>query len=349
MKAGARGTKNLKETDMKKLLAFIIISIAMISCYDNYIYDFTYTGVYFPYQQDVRTFVVGEGMKIDVGVTMGGVRKNTIDRTVSFTFDNTLITPARLNSMKTASLAYIKAAATPVTTLYRLPGTYFTITDSTKMIIKSGQHMGAVTIRPDSLLFLRDSLRTMYSTFALPFYITAAPTIDSIIEPRRTNIVGLKFENMLFGNYWHGGQAIVNRPGKSDTTIKYYTAIPGPEAKVWILTTKGPKTVYVNGYADQVTGRKEMTLTLDNRNIVNLTVQNNTVAAGLSTYAFASDGNNYFYKAKLLQDRKIYLKYSYLNTGNGWTYHCTDTLTFRNRIRDGVNEWQDENPDHYLK
>lgn len=27
--------------------------------------------------------------------------------------------------------------------------------------------------------------------------------------------------------------------------------------------------------------------------------------------------------------------------------YVTDTLTFRNRIRDGVNEWQDENPDHY--
>ena len=38
---------------MKKLLAFIILSIAMVSCYDNYIYDFTYTGIYFPYQKDV--------------------------------------------------------------------------------------------------------------------------------------------------------------------------------------------------------------------------------------------------------------------------------------------------------
>ena len=26
-----------------------------------------------------------------------------------------------------------------------------------------------------------------------------------------------------------------------------------------------------------------------------------------------------------------------------------DTLAFRNRIRDGINEWQDENPGHYKK
>jgi hypothetical protein len=34
---------------MKKILAFIILSIAMVSCYEDYIYDFTYTSIYFPY------------------------------------------------------------------------------------------------------------------------------------------------------------------------------------------------------------------------------------------------------------------------------------------------------------
>jgi hypothetical protein len=87
---------------MKKILTFIILSIAMVSCYDSYIYDFTYTSVYFFYQKDVRTFVVGEGMKIQVGADLGGVRENTMDRTVSFVLDNALITPALLNSMKSA-------------------------------------------------------------------------------------------------------------------------------------------------------------------------------------------------------------------------------------------------------
>ena len=32
---------------------------------------------------------------------------------------------------------------------------------------------------------------------------------------------------------------------------------------------------------------------------------------------------------------------------DGTVTEVTDTLTFRNRIRDGVNEWQDENPQHY--
>jgi hypothetical protein len=45
----------------------------------------------------------------------------------------------------------------------------------------------------------------------------------------------------------------------------------------------------------------------------------------------------------------LILKYKYTNAGNGWTYHCTDTIQFRNRLRDGINEWQDENPSHYTK
>ena len=47
-----------------------------------------------------------------------------------------------------------------------------------------------------------------------------------------------------------------------------------------------------------------------------------------------------------LQNRKLFLNYRFAN-GDGTTTYVQDTLTFRNRIRDGVNEWQDENPEHY--
>lgn len=58
------------------------------------------------------------------------------------------------------------------------------------------------------------------------------------------------------------------------------------------------------------------------------------------------DGESTFNRPKLLQERKLFLKYKYANA-DGTTSYATDTLTFRNRIRDGVNEWQDENPSHY--
>jgi len=149
---------------------------------------------------------------------------------------------------------------------------------------------------------------------------------------------------MLYGNYWHGGAAVVNRPTRPDTTIKYPTTIPIQENLIWTLTTAGPSTLTCNGYFNKtvLAGRRQMNLTQKGTKII-------LSAGNQATYVYTSDGECTFNNAKLLQDRKIFLKYSYFDPASGYTYHCTDTLTFRNRIRDGVNEWQDENPSHYDK
>ncbi len=323
---------------MKKFLAFIVVSIAMVACYPDYITDYDYSGVYFPYQTDVRTFVVGEGMKIEVGVTIGGIIKNTKDRNVSFVLDQTLITPERLVIFKTAANAYIKDPVSTVTAFSLLPTNYYTISNSNTMVIKQGQHMGSVVIRPDSAKFLGDPATKM-ANYVLPFKITAADA-DTILEPRRYAVIGLRYDNMLFGKYWHGGAAIVNRPAKSDTTIRYYTAVPMPEPKVWTLTTNSPNSLNAPGFLDQVTGKPEMLLTLNGNDISISSVPGSTVVID-------PDGASVFNRSKLLQNRKIFLKYKYTDPKTNFTYHCTDTLTFRNRVRDGINEWQDENPANY--
>lgn len=325
---------------MKKILAFIILSLAMVSCYEGYIYDYVITAVYLPYQIDVRTFVVGEGMKVEVGAALSGVRQNTRDRIVNYELDNSLITPAVLAQMKSAQ-AYIKDNVASVTNLLPLPSNYYTITPSTsQMVIKSGDHMGAVWIKPDSAAFLSDPL-TGSANYVLPFRLTDADA-DTILESKSTLVIGFIYENKLFGKYWHGGAALVNRPGKADTTIVYKTTIPIAETKIWTLTTTAPNALYANGYLDQTTSKNEMLLTLNGSDV---TISS---SAG-STFTISQDGPCTYNNPKLLQDRKIFLKYSYTNPGNGFTYHCTDTLKFRNRIRDGINEWQDENPSHYTK
>ena len=342
MRDGLHGTKTLKETDMKKILALIILSVAMVSCYDSYIFDFTYTSIYFPYTMDVRTFVVGEGMKIEVGAALGGVRENTIDRNVSFVLDNTLITPALLANMKAASQPYIKNPSTPVSTLLPLPSNYYTISNPNTMVIKSGQHMGSVTIKPDSVTFLNDSLKTLYSTYILPFRITAAQS-DSIKFNKNTNTVGVRFENMLFGNYWHGGAARVsmyNNPGVDSATIVYRWAVNDVASKIWTLTTAGPQTLYTNGYYNLTTTKNELKLVLKGTNVY-------VSSATGSTNTYVANGASTFNRSKLLQERKIFLNYKFVAKNK--TYYCTDTLYFRNRLRDGVNEWQDENPSHYTK
>lgn len=343
MRDGLHGTKTLKETVMKKILALIVLSIAMVSCYEEYLLDYPITSIYFPIQQDVRTFVVGEGMKFEVGVSLGGVRDNTMDRNVGFILDPALITAARLTSMKTSSWGYIKDAATPVAALQLMPTTYYQMTPSTTtMVIKSGWHGGTVVIKADSANFLNDSLKTRVSTYVLPFYITSADA-DSILTAKRSNVVGVMFENKLFGNYWHGGAALVNRPLKADTTIVYKTTIPTQENLIWTLTTAGPSTLTCNGYYSKTVtaGKKQLNLTLKGTKIY--------LSAGTdASSAFTSDGECTFNNSKLLQERKIILRYKYTETVSPfYTYHCTDTLTFRNRMRDGINEWQDENPGNY--
>jgi hypothetical protein len=323
---------------MKKMLSFLLLSIIMVSCYESYLKDFDYNAVYFTYQTDVRTFVVGEGMKIQIGVALGGVKENTLDRNVGFTVQNSLITPAILTTMKNGA-SYIKTAVSSVSTLLPLPSNYYTLSDNSTIVIKSGQHSGSVTLNVDSAKFLSDPA-TLVATYAIPVYITSA-NVDSILEPKRYTVIGLKYENMLFGNYWHGGVTTVkDGSGTTINTIRYPTTIPTAENKMWKLTTIAPNKLVTNGYSDQITTKTEMTLTLNGTSI---TISN---ATG-STFNIQPDGTSTFNNAKLLQDRKLVLSYKYVNGAN--TYYVQDTLTFRNRIRDGVSEWQDENPSHYSK
>ncbi|MCX6334599.1 MAG: DUF1735 domain-containing protein [Bacteroidia bacterium] len=328
---------------MKKILALIVLSIAMVSCYEEYIVDYPYTAVYFYLQQDVRTFVIGEGMKFKVGVTMGGVSDNTMTRNVGFTLDNSLITPARLAGMKLASQGYIKNAVTPVAAFELLPTTHYTLSNSSTMVIPSGWYTGLIDVKADSVAFLNDSVKTKVSTYVLPFKITSADA-DSVLPLKNYNVVGTMYENMLFGNYWHGGSALINRPAKTDTTIKYYTTVPVAENRIWTLTTVSPQVLSCNGYysATVTAAANHMTFVLKGNKIIlsdgTTTVQN-----------FTPEGECTFNNARLLQNRKIFLKYKYTDAVSGYTYHCTDTLTFRNRVRDGTNEWQDENPGHYTK
>lgn len=323
---------------MKKILILLFVSVFLNACYDDYVQDYIYDGIYFPYQLDVRTLVVGEGMKIQLGVALGGVSDNVKDRVVNYQIDNSLINAQTLASMKTAA-NYIKTAVNPVNELKLMPANYYQLSDNSKFVIKAGQHSASVTLKADSAKFLAD-LSTLVATYALPLRITSADA-DSVLKTKSYAVIGLKYENMLFGNYWHGGVTVEkDAAGAVVKTIPYYTAINAPTSKAWVLTTVGPMALTSNGYADVTNPTKqEMKLTLNGGKITVSSLPGASVQ-------ILPDGECTFNQAKLLQNRKIYLKYKYVNAA-GNTCYAQDTLTFRNRIRDGINEWQDENPNNY--
>lgn len=322
---------------MKKIGVFILLAAALTSCYDEYVKDYDYDGVYFPYQENVRTFVVGEGLKIDVGAVLAGVLENNKDRVVRYQIKNDLVTPDALARMKSGQ-NYIKNSVAGVNELLPMPADYYSLSNSEEMLIRKGSHGGTVTVYADSAKFLSDP-KTLKAAYVLPFYIESADA-DSIIEPMRYAVIGLKYENMLFGNYWHGGVRVVkDAAGNTLNTVAYYTQIPQPESKVWTLSTVAPFELETNGLADDA-DKGSMKLTLNS---------DGTITVGKSSSSDINvlpDGESRFNQAKLLQDRKIFLKYKYDN-GDGTISYVTDTLTFRNRVRDGVNEWQDENPGNY--
>ena len=323
---------------MKKILFLMVVSLLLNACYDDYVKDYDYDGIYFPYQIDVRTLVVGEGMKIQFGVALGGVSDNVKDRIVDFQIDNSLISAQTLASMKAAA-TYIKTAAAPVTELKLLPANYYQLSDNSRFVIKAGQHSGTVTLKADSVKFLAD-VSTLIPTYAIPLRITTADA-DTVLLSKNYAVIGLKYENMLFGNYWHGGVMVEkDAAGAVLKTTEYYTSINGPVSKAWALTTVEPMALTTNGYADIINpAKQEMKLTQSGGKITLSSLPDASVQ-------ILPDGECTFNQAKLLQNRKIFLKYKYVNAA-GNTCYATDTLTFRNRIRDGVNEWQDENPGNY--
>ena len=325
---------------MKKLIAFLILSIIVVSCYDEYVQDYDFNGVFFPNPVNVRTVVVGEGMKIRVGAQIGGILENNQERIVNFVIDNSLVTPAALARMQTNSWAWVSGPAGKVTTLQPLPSNYYTLSDPGKIVIQKGWHSGYVTLTVDSANFLADHPATLDPIYAIPFYISTADA-DTIIESKRSTVIGIRYEHMLFGNYLHGGVTTVkNAAGTTVETITYVTSRAQPDNAIMRLTTVAPNAVVTNGYSLTRPGSPQIVLTLSGTNVAV------SSAAGATT-TFEPDGASSFNASKLLQDRKLFLNYKYVE--GDLTYHCQDTLTFRNRIRDGVNEWQDENPDNYTK
>ena len=77
---------------MRKIAVLSAVLLAAVSCYDPYIKDYDFNAVYVAYQYDLRTFVVGEGMKFRLTAGLGGVLENERDRKVDFEIDPQLVT-----------------------------------------------------------------------------------------------------------------------------------------------------------------------------------------------------------------------------------------------------------------
>ncbi len=331
---------------MKKILFPLLAALLLCGCYEPYVKDYDYSGVYIAYQYDLRSLVVGEGMCFDFGVVLGGVNSNGIDRDVEFVVDDDLVTgdlseyggtDAFEGLLNSPSQSYVATAIknAGIYGVSPVPQSYYTLSDNGKMTIKAGRHTATVRFNVDSLAVISDAHFNHKPYYAFAWRITSADA-DRIVEGKNFGIVALRLENMFFGSWYHGGTSVVVNDSDgsevSGTRQIYPTHMPSSAStyEVYNLTTSGAYTCSTN-FRHNSAGT--MTVNMDGSEVS---------VSGEGITDLGSDWN----RSQLLQNRKVYLNYKYSN-GDGTSTVVTDTLTFRNRERDGVNEWQDSNPEHY--
>jgi hypothetical protein len=169
----------------------------------------------------------------------------------------------------------------------------------------------------------------LQAKYVLPFRLLKT-SADSILPKQNTHVLILKYEQRLFGNYYHNGVTKITSASGVVTTIGYHQEEPVTNAiNNWIFTTVGPYTVKTSGIINLKDGvNNTFNITVKNNNIVliskNPTSIYNVTPSGVCSYDAVK--------------KEFYIQYSYANAGN--TYQATDTLIFRNRILDGVNQWR---------
>lgn len=339
---------------MKKISILFLACILTAGCYEEYVKDYDYSAIYIPYQYDLRSFVVGEGMKFNIGVELGGVINNRQDRHVQIVLDDELVTGdlsrfggigpfTALDVMRGSSSegavsnSYVTEAFAGVDRLEALPSFCTNLQAGIPLVIRKGDHTAAFTVRADSLAFLSLEGVSHQPRYAIGYRIVDAEA-DTVLQSKRFGVIALRYECQLFGNWYHGGTSVRvdDRTGAEipETRENYFTKIPADEltSAVYSLKTTGPKSVETN-YVGGKAGK--LMLVLDG-GFVKVSAPDGSV----------TDLGSSWNRRSLLQERRIYLNYK-LSQGDGTSILYTDTLTFRNRMRDGVNEWQDPEYDHY--
>ncbi len=329
--------------DMKKMhtwgfpLSCIAALLLLSGCYESYIKDYDQSAVYTAYQWDLRSFVVGEDQAFKFTVALAGVMQNRQDRAVKVSVDNALVTaPGTVAGLSgesgigAVSGDYVGAALAEagVTALTPLPSAYYTLEGLQGLTIAKGAHTATVTIRATDALIADPA--AYEPGYAIAFRIESADA-DFIPEEKNFAVIAVRCENRFYGYYTrsaHVKKLDVGGNVLSETDVAASTA----DDFVYCLTTVDGRTVR----SDKVAGEAgEMLLTFDGNDGITVSSPDGSVS-----------GTGQFNGALLLQARELRLQYS-VTQPDGGRLEVSDILVFRNRIRDGVNEWQDEHPEHY--
>lgn len=302
---------------MKNLLIIICLAFVFTSCYDDFRLDNPTTAVAFSTVDGGsnvlgvlhRTVVKNEGLKLDAGIYLAGVLDNKADRWADFVIDPSLL---EVDAIK--KLGY-----------ELLPESYYSLSNPSRFNIKAGSVLGKVTIELDSAKFLADPKTTSH-IYALPIRLTATSE-DSILATQSTKIVVIKYINHFDGFY---DQTSVVTSYSADGTVISKVDLKN----VLTFKTLSLDSIVANGMVNVINTTKnltnEMKLIVNSDNSVKIS----NTAASISNVITETGSNTYDPLTS-----SFMLNYKVVSA-NGTYKTASATLVWRNRIRDGVNEWR---------
>lgn len=341
----------------RNIFVLALAALTLVSCYGDYTGDYEFSAAYTPYQYDLRTFVCGEQVQLSFTAALAGVVSNDRDRAVDIEIDNSLLT-ADLSvfdpsgstpsftaidgflgngGLGTVSQDYVtkEIKAAGLTSFEPLPEEYFTI--SIDNAYRKGRHTAKASLTPTGAMF--SDARTLAPCYALGFVIRSADA-DSLLAGKSFQIMAVKVENRFWGTWYHGGRYVVRNNATAEvlSEARYALQLPQADSRTYTLSTESFNSVITDKIAN-AGGSLRLTFAEDGT----ISVEDPTGTLAIRPIPGLPSSHN---GAKLIQDREIYLNYAWSNN-DGTTTYVTDTLAFRNRIRDGINEWQDENTENY--
>lgn len=340
---------------MKKIFILLIFIIVVAAC-ENQPWsfpDYTLKAVYFPIQLPVRTLSMGEDRVdntldkqylFDIGVSIGGMYKNTRNWTVDYKLDTSLTTKVYVYS---SPQVYTKN-----TKVKYLPQSYYTLTPANTIIIPSGSFDGLVRVQLTDAFF--DDTLAITGRYVIPLRLTAT-SADSILQgkaaitgadprvvaqwnpnqsPKDWVMYGINYVNPYHGTWLHRGKDVTKSTKTGNDTVIYFRALYVEKDLLTKLNTVGRAKVVTTTLGNKTGGNYTMMLTFANDKGAPgaITVSKNTavptsfVVTGSGKY---NDITNSVEQWTGITWQSMYLSYSY----NDGTYNhvINDTLVFRDR------------------
>ena len=283
-----------------KLLVLFMATIFFTGCeMEDFVVDYDFTAIYFANRKIDRSIIIGEYDYIQVGVVLSGKVANNTEEWAKY----------HLNPDTVTGSGYTV-----------LPDNYYTIENSIEgkdpgtFYVPSGDWLGMVKVTLNDQ-FVNDPL-ALTANYALGFELEKNNTsVDSILTGKEAVIITFKYISNAEGFYYHNGVAT----GGTEAIVY--------DQKVWELSTEGTTSVESNGLGNGLGGAQ-------NKILIEINADNTVTLSSADGGLPITDLSGSRYDPDL---RQFYLNYSY--DEGGVIYNSTDTLVFRNRVVDGINQW----------